>query len=317
MAHQILILAVPGVQLLDVSGPLDVFAEANRVLCREVYQSRIIALEAPTIVASSGVKMLADDLLESAAGGRETTFLIAGAPDAADRTLSSEQCEKITALCARSRRFGSVCTGALLLAQTGLLQGRKVTTHWSAAPLLAARYPETEVTADALYVMDGALRTAAGVTSGLDLALRLVEEDLGREAAQDVAARLVMFFKRPVNQTHFIREQKTSLNGRSALQDLQRWTIANIAEVTTVQQMAAHIHLSVRHLTRLFHQEIQIAPGEWLEAEKVAKARQLLESGELPVKAIPAASGFSGVDTLRRAFVRRMGITPAAYKKMC
>jgi transcriptional regulator GlxA family with amidase domain len=155
------------------------------------------------------------------------------------------------------------------------------------------------------------------VTSGLDLALRLVEEDLGREVAQDVAANLVMFFKRPVNQNHFIREQKTSLSGRSALQDLQRWTLANIAEVTTVQQMAAHIHLSVRHLTRLFHQELQVTPGEWLEAEKVAKARQLLESGELPVKAIPAASGFSGVDTLRRAFVRRMGITPAAYKKMC
>lgn len=317
MAHQILILAVPGVQLLDVSGPLDVFAEANRVLCREVYHSRIVALEAPTIVASSGVKLLADDVLESAEGGRETTFLVAGAPDAADRTLSAEQGKKMIALCTQSRRFGSVCTGALLLAQTGLLKGRKVTTHWSAASLLAARYPETEVSADALYIMDGALRTAAGVTSGLDLALRLVEEDLGREVAQDVAANLVMFFKRPVNQNHFIREQKTSLSGRSALQDLQRWTIANIAEVTTVQQMAAHIHLSVRHLTRLFHQEIQITPGEWLEAEKVAKARQLLESGELPVKAIPAASGFSGVDTLRRAFVRRMGITPAAYKKMC
>ncbi|AJZ89588.1 HTH-type transcriptional regulator glxA [Beauveria bassiana D1-5] len=317
MGHQILILAVPGVQLLDVSGPLDVFAEANRVLHREVYQPRIIALETQTIVASSGVKLLADDVLEAAAGGWETTFLVAGAPDAAHRTLSADQREKMTALCTQSRRYGSVCTGALLLAQTGLLKGKKVTTHWSASSLLAARYPDTEVTADALYVMDGALRTAAGVTSGLDLALRLVEEDLGREVAQDVAANLVMFFKRPVNQNHFIRDQKTSLSGRSALQDLQRWTIANIAEVATVQQMAAHIHLSVRHLTRLFHHELQVTPGDWLEAEKVARARQLLESGELPVKAIPAASGFSGVDTLRRAFVRRMGITPAAYKKIC
>lgn len=317
MAHQILILAVPGVQLLDVSGPLDVFAEANRVLHREVYSPRIIGLDAPTIVASSGVRLLADELLAAATAGRETTFLVAGAPDAGERMLSDEQRQQTIALCEQSRRFGSVCTGALLLAQTGLLNGRKVTTHWSVSALLTARYPDTEVTADALYVMDGPLRTAAGVTSGLDLALRLVEEDLGREVAQDVAANLVMFFKRPVNQNHFIREQKTSLSGRSALQDLQRWTIANISEVTTVQQMAAHIHLSVRHLTRLFHHELQVTPGEWLEAEKVARARQLLESGELPVKAIAAASGFSGVDTLRRAFVRRTGITPAAYRKIC
>ncbi|HEY3985963.1 GlxA family transcriptional regulator [Cedecea sp.] len=317
MAHQILILAVPGAQLLDVSGPLDVFAEANRVLHRAVYLPKIIGLDDPVIVASSGVKLLADGLLEAAVALRETTFLVAGAPDAGERTLSNKQRAQITGLCEQSRRFGSVCTGALLLAQTGLLSGKKVTTHWSASALLAARYPDTDVTADALYVMDGALRTAAGVTSGLDLALRLVEEDLGREVAQDVAANLVMFFKRPVNQNHFIREQKTSLSGRSALQDLQRWTIAHLTEVATVQQMAAHIHLSVRHLTRLFHQELQLTPGEWLEAEKVAKARQLLESGELPVKAIPAASGFSGIDTLRRAFVRRMGMTPAAYRKLC
>jgi transcriptional regulator GlxA family with amidase domain len=317
MAHQILILAVPGAQLLDVSGPLDVFAEANRVLHRAVYLPKIIGLDDPVIVASSGVKLLADGLLEAAVALRETTFLVAGAPDAGERTLSNKQRAQITGLCEQSRRFGSVCTGALLLAQTGLLSGKKVTTHWSASALLAARYPDTDVTADALYVMDGALRTAAGVTSGLDLALRLVEEDLGREVAQDVAANLVMFFKRPVNQNHFIREQKTSLSGRSALQDLQRWTIAHLTEVATVQQMAAHIHLSVRHLTRLFHQELQLTPGEWLEAEKVAKARQLLESGELPVKAIPAASGFSVIDTLRRAFVRRMGMTPAAYRKLC
>lgn len=317
MAHQILILAVPSAQLLDVSGPLDVFAEANRVLHRAVYLPKIIGLDDPVIVASSGVKLLADGLLEAAVALRETTFLVAGAPDAGERTLSNKQRAQITGLCEQSRRFGSVCTGALLLAQTGLLSGKKVTTHWSASALLAARYPDTDVTADALYVMDGALRTAAGVTSGLDLALRLVEEDLGREVAQDVAANLVMFFKRPVNQNHFIREQKTSLSGRSALQDLQRWTIAHLTEVATVQQMAAHIHLSVRHLTRLFHQELQLTPGEWLEAEKVAKARQLLESGELPVKAIPAASGFSGIDTLRRAFVRRMGMTPAAYRKLC
>ncbi|MBU4682426.1 DJ-1/PfpI family protein [Cedecea davisae] len=317
MAHNVLILAVPGVQLLDVSGPLDVFAEANRILRREVYLPAVVGLEEAIIVASSGVKLLADCLLADVEAGRETTFLLAGAPDAGERFLSKKQLEDIHRLCKSSRRFGSVCTGALLLAQTGLLNGKKVTTHWSTASLLAARYPETDVTADALYVMDGPLRTAAGVTSGLDLALRLVEEDLGREVAQDVAANLVMFFKRPVNQNHFIREQKASLSGRSALQDLQRWTLANLAHVATVQQMAAHIHLSVRHLTRLFHQEMQMTPGAWLEAEKVAKARQLLEAGELPVKAIPVASGFSGVDTLRRAFVRRMGMTPAAYKKIC
>jgi len=316
MNHQVFILAIQGVQLLDIAGPLDVFAEANRVLHRHVYQLAIVGFDSAPIVTSSGVKLMIDRLIEEVIPNPGTTFLLAGAPDPGRLTLSPEQGDRLRQLCQASGRFGSVCTGALLLAQTGLLAGRNVTTHWSVAQRLTSAYPELKVSADALYIADGPVRTAAGVTSGLDLALRLVEEDLGREVAREVASNLVMFFKRTVTQHHFSHAQQVSLTGRSALQDLMRWTIDHLSEVTSVGHMASHINLSVRHLNRLFRQTLQCTAGDWLEAEKIAKARTLLEAGTLPIKAIPEACGFSSIDTLRRAFVRRVGMTPAAYRKI-
>lgn len=167
----------------------------------------------------------------------------------------------INALCDSSQRFGSVCTGALLLALTGKLNGKRVTMHLACADTLSVKHPELIVEADALYVADGRIRTAAGVTSGLDMALRLVEEDLGRSVATEVADQLVMFFRGPVNQSHFVKGCTLSLDGRTALQDLQRWAIANIKEVTSVAIMAEHIGFSQRHLTRIFRQESGLTPG--------------------------------------------------------
>lgn len=314
MKQTIVILAVPGVQLLDVSGPLDVFAEANRVLRREVYLPRVMSLEESEVQASSGVKIVADLTLDKAPAAG--TFLVAGAPHAGEITLSEAQRSTIHALCLRSLRYGSVCTGALLLAQTGLLDGRRVTTHWAAAALLAERCAQTQVDADALYVADGPLRTAAGVTSGLDLALRLVEEDLGREVAMEVAANLVMFFRRPVNQGHYVHKQQATLAGRAALQDLQRWASANLDTLKGLAAMAQRMNISTRHLGRLFRQALGVGPGEWLESERIAKARRLLEEGRLPMKSIAAACGYTSCDVMRRAFVKATGLTPSVYRKL-
>lgn len=316
MKHQITLLAVPGAQLLDISGPLDVFAEANRQLQRRVYQLSVMALEQRTVVCSSGVQLLADLCLDDASLHRADTFLLAGAPDASERQLSAAQQAAVVTLCQQSQRYGSVCSGALLLAQTGLLNGKKVTTHWACAEQLAAMLPDARVEADALYVADGPLRTAAGVTSGLDLALRLVEEDLGSEVAQAVAANLVMFFQRPVNQGHFMRKQQISLGGRSALQAMQRWALAHLAEIDGVEALAAHMNLSTRHLARVFAEEMQMQPGAWLEQARIEKARALLESGELPLKAIPAACGYRSPDVMRRAFIRLTGTTPSLYRRL-
>ena len=316
MKRVIAILAVPGVQLLDVSGPLDVFAEANRILHRQVYEPVVISAEKLTVDSSSGVKLLANQLLGEAEELHPDTFLIAGAPDVWQTALTEEQLKQVRALCQNSTRYGSVCTGAFLLAQTGLLAQRKITTHWATSAQFAASYPQTEVDVDALYVADGPLRTAAGVTSGMDMAVRLIEEDLGPEVAQEVACNLVMFFRRPVNQGHFIRHSAIPASGRSAFQDLQRWTLANLASVLTLKDMADHIGLSTRHLGRLFRQEMNMAVGEWLEAGRIDKAKRLLEAGTLPLKTIAGQCGYSSCDVLRRAFTKRTGMTPSMYRRL-
>ncbi|MEM6049904.1 AraC family transcriptional regulator [Erwinia sp. P7711] len=313
MPQDMVILAVPGVQLLDVSGPLDVFTEANRILKRQVYRTSVMSTDSLTIHSSSGVRVLADRLLSEKEVISANTFLVAGAPEMAGFLPEAGVLAAISRHCLQSQRYGSICSGALLLAQTGLLKGKRVTTHWACASELA-RYPEVRVDADALYVVDGRLRTAAGVTSGLDLALRLVEEDLGREVALDVANNLVMFFRRPVNQTHFTRSTAVTLSGRSAFQDLLRWSTSNLQSVKTVTMMAAHINLSERHLSRLFRQELSVAPAQWLERERVAKAKLLLAQG-LPAKVVSSECGFSGVDVMRRAFTRVTGMTPGVYTR--
>lgn len=315
MSHEIAILAVPGVQMLDVCGPLDVFAEANRILQRQVYLPVVMSFSAPELRSSSGVRLTADRLLSESATYSPQTFLVAGAPGIAELVAEPQQLEAIRALCLRSQRYGSVCSGALLLAETGLLEGKRVTTHWACASDMSRRFPQITVDADALYVADGPIRTAAGVTSGLDLALRLVEEDLGREVALEVASHLVMFFRRPVSQTHFIRGDNVTLAGRTTLQELLRWSVTHLDKVKNVAMMAAHINLSERHLSRLFRQELSLSPAQWLERERVAKAKQLLEQG-VASKTLAGQCGFASVDVMRRTFARVTGTTPGVYGRL-
>lgn len=316
MSHSIAILAVPGVQMLDVCGPLDVFAEANRILKRQIYSPKIIAAGQLVIQASSGINLTGDMTLTGLGEYVPHTFLIAGAPDIESYEPDAASLDAITTLCQRSQRFGSVCSGALLLARTGLLEGKRVTTHWANAERLASQYPGISVETDALCVRDGRVRTAAGVTSGLDLALRLVEEDVGREVAKEVAAQLVMFFRRPVGQTHFMHSNSLSVTGRSALQELQRWVITHLDTVSSVSMMAQHLDISERHLTRLFNQELSITPGQWLERERVARVKQLLEHKAVPAKTLALQGGFSSADVMRRVFKRVTGMTPAVYSKL-
>lgn len=313
--HHVVILAVPGVQLLDVAGPLDVFAEANRILRRQVYNTCVMSLTGESVQSSSGVTIGADTALATFSAPAGLTFLIAGAPDVHEKILDARQITEITQLCRQSQRYGSVCTGAMMLAQTGLLDTRQVTTHWSVAKELARRYPATRVDADALYIADGPVRTAAGVTSGMDLALRFVEEDVGRDIAQDVAANLVMFFRRPAGQGHFIRKQQTSLGGRSALQDLQRWALTHLDEVKNVAHLAQYLNLSPRHLNRLFNQEMGMGTAEWLEGARITRAQELL-CADAAMKSIAAICGYSSSDVMRRAFIKVTGLTPTVYRKI-
>ena len=238
MTKTIAILALPGAQLLDVSGPLDVFAQANAELGREMYALNVVGCESGPIRSSSGVRLL-PDLVVGEAMQRLNTLLVAGAPHASRVILSASTLQWVRSTARVAKRYGSVCTGAFILAAAGLLDGRRVTTHWAAARQLQQAYPRVTVEEDALYVRDGKVRTSAGVTAGLDLALSLVEEDLGREVATSVASQLVMFFKRPGGQLQFSRKGQTGPVGRSALQEVQRWAAAHPALPLSVDALEA------------------------------------------------------------------------------
>ncbi|MCS5516089.1 AraC family transcriptional regulator [Pseudomonas qingdaonensis] len=305
MTRTIAVLTLPGVQLLDVSGPLDVFAQANVEAGRQVYTLQVVACEPGPIHSSSGARLL-PDLVAGEPGQCFDTLLVAGAPDAARMQLNNTLLAWIRDCAGQSRRFGSVCTGAFALAASGLLDGRRVTTHWAAAQALAQRYPSLSVEEDALYVRDGKLRTAAGVTAGLDLALMLVEEDLGREIALRVAAQLVMFFKRPGGQLQFSRKGEAQPAGRSVLQQVQRWVAANPQLALTVEALAEHAGLSPGILPGCFMPRWG-HPAAWVESARVAAARALLEAGGDAPKQVAAKCGFANADTLRRAFFKHVG----------
>lgn len=311
----IAILVTPGVQLLDVSGPLDVFAEANVQTGTDVYQLRVIGSVPGLIRSSSGIRLMPDTVIGQNLTEKLDTLLVAGAPKISEAAPHPGVSDWLREVSPSVRRYGSVCSGAFFLANAGLLNGRRVTTHWAVADRLAQAFPSLTVEPDAIYVRDGRLRTAAGVTAGLDLSLALVEEDLGREVAMKVAAQLVMFFKRPGGQMQFSRKGETAPVGRSALQEVQRWIAANPAEDLSVANLARRTGLSSRHFARLFQQEVGIAPAAWVKEARVATARRLLESDEAVPKQVASQCGFANADTLRKAFVSVVGVTPAEYRK--
>lgn len=314
MVKVIAVLALPGVQTLDVAGPLDVFAQANIEAGAQVYECRVIGTAPGPIRSCCGVRLYADGLVTDA-DGRFDTVLVAGAPDVTAIELDDATAAWLRRAARSARRYGSVCTGAFALASSGLLAGRRVTTHWACAKALAEAFPDLIVEEDAIYIRDGKLLTSAGVTAGLDLALSLVEEDLGRDIAKRVASQLVMFFKRPGGQLQFSREGESSLEGRAALQAIQRWVADNLALPHSVDSLAAQAGISPRHFARLFSAEVGETPAAWVEALRISAARTLLEEdGDAP-KQVAAKVGFASADTLRRAFVKHVGITPAEYRK--
>jgi transcriptional regulator GlxA family with amidase domain len=314
MSKTIGILALPGVQLLDVAGPLDVFAQANREANETVYTLKIIASTADSIHSSSGVR-IKPDLVMTEKHEPFDTLLIAGGPNAWSTPLSLKTREWLIRTMAVSRRYGSICTGAFYLASTGLLEGRHITTHWAAADELAKQYPNIQIDKDALYVKDGKLRTAAGVTAGMDLALALVEEDLGRNIALRVAEQLVMYFKRPGGQLQFSRKEGALPIVRSVLQETQRWVAANPRLEHSITNLAKRAGMSARHFSRIFHTEIGMTPGAWVEVARVEAAKALLQNGHDTPKSVAFKCGFANADTLRRTFKKHVGLTPAEFRR--
>lgn len=311
----IAILASPGVQMLDVAGPLDVFSEANRLAPNgHEYELVVVGYSSRSIVCSSGARLTPDLTLRDPLP-RLDTLLVAGSPDIARAPRHLVALKWLQQTSRKSKRFGAVCNGAWLLAEAGLIDGRRITTHWDLAHQICATFPEVQVDADAFYLRDGPVCTSAGVTAGMDLALALVEEDLGREIAKQVASQLVLYFKRPGGQLQFSRKGEAEFGGRLALQELQRWVNGHLEVEHSVSSMAERVGLSPRHFARVFQQEVGMTPAEFVEISRVNAARRMLESQHAPPKKVAALCGFANVNGLRRAFVRQVGITPAAYRR--
>ena len=213
-----------------------------------------------------------------------------------------------------ARRIGSVCSGAFVLAHAGLLDGRRVTTHWNSIDRFAAQFPDIEVELDAIYVKDGSIYTSAGVTAGMDLALALVEEDFGRRIALKVARELVMFLKRPGGQSQFSAPLAAQIAERSTNRDLQNWVLDNLAQPLSVEQSADRAGMSMRNFARNFKRETQLTPAEFVERARLDTARRMLEETKQPMKRIASVAGFGDASTLRRAFLRQLGVTPADYR---
>jgi len=314
-ARTVAIFAANGAQMLDISGPLDVFAEANRQRGRVYYDLKIITENTGSLTTSSGTKILPDLTIADTLCTGIDTLLVAGAPHADQITPSLALKNWLTHMSKTTRRYGSVCSGAFFLAHAGVLNHRRVTTHWAVADTLKLHFPDIILDIDAIHTRDGRLRTAAGVTAGMDLALALVTEDLGPALAQDIAAQLVMFFKRPGGQMQFRRNRTLAPTGRAALQEVQRWVSTRPDQKHTVASLAERSGLSPRHFSRLFHDEVGLTPAEWIENVRIEHAKTLFHDGNLAPKQVASQCGFGDIDTFRRAFVRRVGITPADYRK--
>jgi transcriptional regulator GlxA family with amidase domain len=308
-AHTILVVAFDGVRLLDVSGPLEVFSVANEH--GAAYALRLASLGGRDIVTSGGVRLGVDAMLESI----DDAPAILLVPGSVDLTAVDERLlHQIRRLAAKADRVASVCAGAFVLAAAGLLDHRRVATHWELADRLATDYPAIEVDGDAIFVDDGDVLSSAGISSGIDLALAVVERDLGAALARTVAKHLVVFMQRPGGQSQFSVRLQAECTNCDGLRPLLDSVVLNPAGDHQLASMAGRAALSVRQLTRLFRREIGQTPARYVEHVRVEHAKNLLETGDQSVEVVARRSGFGSPEALRRAFARAVGVTPTAYR---
>ncbi|WP_181708277.1 GlxA family transcriptional regulator [Chthonobacter rhizosphaerae] len=310
---QVWIFVPTNVHSLEVAGLMDVFAEANTPAGQRFYDVRIIAEETRPICCGSGMRLLPDSDYKALPGAPDT-LLVAGSVGIPD-IPNTGVLEWLARTGPRARRFGSVCTGAFLLGDAGLLDGRRVTTHWQYAALLAERFPEAIVDSDRLFVRDDVLITSAGSSAAIDLGLSLVEEDLGRAVSLYVARRLVVYLKRPGDQSQFSIHLLAQGADRTRLYDVQQHILNHPAADLSVSALASVAAMSARNFTRVFTKEVGISPSEYVNLARIDVARSLLEGTSLSIGTIAAKSGFGSVRAMRRAFLARLGATPAEYRE--
>ncbi|MBX3536656.1 MAG: helix-turn-helix domain-containing protein [Chelatococcus sp.] len=314
--HHVVFVIYPGFELLDMSGPASVFTSANRSLELPFYATDLVSPVGGPVMSSSGVVVDTQSLAELT---RKTigTVLVAGAerehllPVLADPACAAW----LPKLAGKAQRFGSVCSGAILLARLGLLDGRRVATHWDACAPLAAAFASVTVDPDALYVVDGRLWTSAGVTTGIDMALAMVAQDLSADIAGEVAKRLVLYARRPGYQSQFSPLLQAQLKADSPFADLIAWILANLSSRLDVSRLAARAGLSERTFHRKFVAATGQTPARFVETARLDAARMLLCRG-LSLKSVATEVGLSPATRFCEAFERRFGIAPRLFREM-
>jgi len=311
---RIVIIGFDGVQTLDVTGPAEVFAAASRSVGRPVYRVVVASVGGGPRMTSCGMPIVTCDLARLRPG-RGDTIVIAGGDDAAIRAAVADPVmQRWLVRAARvARRVTSVCSGAFVLAAAGLLDGKRATTHWSACGELAKRFPAVTVDGNAIFIRDGAVWTSAGVTTGIDMTLAIVEDDLGRGVADNVAARLVLYIRRPGFQSQFSDALVAQTTSDDPIGPAIAWARGHIAELD-VEALARRAGLSVRTLHRRCLERLATTPAKLIDKLRVEHARTLLATTGVAPKALAAACGFGSPTQMKRAFERQLGIGPREYR---
>lgn len=307
---------VPPVDELDLVGPLQVFHSVNRLAGRTIYTIDVVtSSERLAVEGESGVlTFMAKTHFKKVVGQCDSVLLVCGlgSRSVRDPALSTW----LKGISRRTRRLGAVCVGAFLLAEAGLLNGRRATAHWRFGRELAARYPDVKVEHEPLWVKDGNIYTCAGISAGIDLALAWVEEDCGSALAHEAARELVLFLRRPGGQPQVSVSLAAQASEMSSIRELQIWVAEHLESKLSVEDLAHRMAMSVRNFERVFTREVGTTPSQYVLHMRVEAARRRLERTSDRLKQVAAASGFSSELLMRRAFVRLLGITPGRYREL-
>jgi transcriptional regulator GlxA family with amidase domain len=306
------IVLFPGVLGLDVVGPLEVFAMANRFGARPSYDTSVLSMAGGTIVASSGLPIGTEPV--STVERAIDTLIVAGGYEVARAANDTDLVAWLRRAAESARRVASVCSGAVLLARAGLLDGRRATTHWSICDTLATHYPSIDVQTDQIYVRDGDVWTSAGVTAGMDLALALVEDDHGPALAQAAARELVMFVQRPSRSPQISAQLTVRRPAREPIRDVLAFIAERPDVDLSVPALARRCAMSVRTFSRTFRHETGTTPAAFVQASRVEAARRLIETSDATFEDIARVCGFTTVETMHRSFRRTLGTTPGRFR---
>ncbi|TCO62977.1 GlxA family transcriptional regulator [Actinocrispum wychmicini] len=311
MPKLVLMPVFDGFQTLDLTGPLEVFAGATRHVGNDYYSVVTASVGGGPVRSHSGLTIVPD--IDLAAVSEAHTIVVPGGTGTHAPLPKLVDWLRVNAPLAV--RIVSVCSGAFLLAEAGLLDGRRATTHWSVCDMLAKMFPDVEVDPEPIFVRDGNVATSAGVTSGIDLALALVEEDLGRDVALLIARHLVMYLRRPGNQTQFSAQLTAQAAERRPLREVQQWISEHPSAKLSVEALAARANLSPRQFARVFTAETGMTPGRYVDRVRLEAARRQLEDTEAGITKIAKTCGYGTPESMRRAFVRVLGVSPAEYRR--